>query len=501
MTLSALTAVRCWSSAIDINSDRLDEAIRRAAQFLVRRQDDSGRIDLAGAYGHNEVGFTLPGLVEGYRRLAALPGNPLADALADVETYLRRGAEAVVGGDAYTANHRWAAACAPLAAVHSLWPDHRYLAKIEDYLADGTDCDENGCWYVERSPNYNMVADHGLLVMAEHLGRPELLEPVLRSFEFILHCLQPNGEIDSTFSHRQDRAAPGRAPCTFGVARRVAQLSGDGRVTTLAGQAWAANSLPLSDLMPLLFELDRHPGPLPEAEPLPTHYERYYPSLHLARIRRGASALTLAGDPGGHYFDLVPGARGGTRSDDWFHLHHGEVVIESLHVSAADIANLQPDRLCQVGSSCYALEAEMPGWTHTLHFRPGHPALEIPWCWSSQVEVGWHDDEIELNLASTTPECLLARLHLWVRPQVVVEEPTGAIIQPQAGETLELTGGGPVVLRAGSSAVELHGFPAAAHRMPVTNPSPIPSAMAQTCADLTLGLRFPIQLSLRFVLR
>jgi len=86
----------------------------------------------------------MPGLAEGYRRFSKLPGNPFAADLVNLKEFLLRGAEAVLHGSAYTANHRWTAACAPLAAVHSLWPDSRYLAKIEDYLADGIDCDEDG---------------------------------------------------------------------------------------------------------------------------------------------------------------------------------------------------------------------------------------------------------------------------------------------------------------------------------------------------------------------
>ncbi len=235
--LSRLMGIRGWAGEVPCGVAQLDEAIHRATAFIRRRQAPDGALDLSGAYSPNEVGFPMPGLAAGYRRLSKLPGNQFAEDLEKLKEFLLRGAEAILNGSAYTANHRWAAACAPLAAVHSLWPDSRYLAKIEDYLADGIDCDEDGCWYEERSPNYNMVANNGLAIMADCLGRAELFDPVVRNLHLMLHCLQPNGEIDSSFSHRQDRAAP-HYGVSYSIARRCALITGDGRFTTFAIIAW-----------------------------------------------------------------------------------------------------------------------------------------------------------------------------------------------------------------------------------------------------------------------
>ena len=153
----------------------------------------------------------------------------------DLKLYITRACEAVLAGAAYTANHRWTAAAAPLAAAYTLWPDERYIKKIDDYLSDGFDCDEDGFWYEERSPNYNTVANEGVIVY-RRLPQTSLScwQPFLRNFQFLLKMVQPNGEIDSSFSHRQDRNAADRPICNYRTARRAAQLTGDGRYTTLA---------------------------------------------------------------------------------------------------------------------------------------------------------------------------------------------------------------------------------------------------------------------------
>ena len=308
--MARLAAARCWLCDSE-DANRLDVAIRRGVKFLLRRQAPDGRLDLCGWFSANEAGFPLPGLVEAYKHLRQSAPALFHEIELDLRLFLQRAAQAVLAGSAYTANHRWAAACAPLAAVHSLWPDERYLAMVNDYLADGIDCDADGCWYEERSPGYNMVADHGLMAMADYLGRPELLQHVVQNLTFLLYQLNPNGEVDTTFSHRQDRAQANRPPCTYGVARRVAQLTGDGRFTTLAMAALQRTASLPYELMPLPFELANHPGPLPPPRPVPTTYEKFYPTRELARWRCGERALTLSADAGRHFFDGVLDQWGG----------------------------------------------------------------------------------------------------------------------------------------------------------------------------------------------
>lgn len=494
--LAQLFSIYLRPDLVPHDREALVRALRRGTAFLVRRQHPDGRLDLGGAYSPNEAGFPATGLALAFARLRARPLEALTDVLPSLEIFLRRAGEAILAGSAYTANHRWTAACAPLAALHQLWPDARYLAKIEDYLADGLDCDADGCWFEERSPSYNAVANMGVLALADLLGRPELNDAVVRNGRFVLRCLQPNGETDSSFSHRQDRAEPGSRPATYGVARRWAQLSGDGRFTALA-QRLLPTAQPMLEIVPLLFQMEAHPQALPAPRPIEDRYDAHFAGTAILRRRRGRTALTLAADPGRHFFDTVRDQWGGARrSDDWFHLHHGALVIQSLHLAGAGLQNIQPRELAVGADHRATLSGLAAGWTHTLHFRPDSPSCAMTWDWCHAVTVDWKGDCIDLAIDSEPSTSLAAELRLWVRPGATWAEGDGAPAPIQAGATLALQGGQPLHLRASGATITLAGLPAAAHGMHIVHAQPIPSAMPRTCGCLTLGLLFPVKLKL-----
>jgi hypothetical protein len=499
--LGKFLSVRCWSERLGLDPAEVDSVIRRSTAFICHRQSPDGRMDLGGAYSHNEVGFTLPALAEGYRRISELPGNPLEDVAASLKTYLLLGAEAVLKGDAHTANHRWTAAAAPLAAVHSLWPDDRYLRKIEDYLSDGFDLNKEGCWYEERSPNYNIVANNGVLVLADCLNRPELLDLVRRSLDFAILFLQPNGEADASFSHRQDRGAAHRKAVSYAQARRIALSTGEGRYAALARLAWNQGDRGQEDLMPILFEWDQRPGALPAEEPLPTEFERMLPATGLARVRRGKTALTLACDEGNHFYDTVLQSWGGPRlSDDWFHLHHGEIVLQTIHLSGGCLSNNQPRFLRQPEPGRYVLGGEVAGWNHTLHFRPGRPQTFMEWKWKHEVDVLVRADAIDLSVQSTAGSSLMASLCFWIRPGAEIWEGERSLGRTEAGKRTALQGGLPVTLRQDESEVRITGLPVAKHRRLLDNGPSIPSGIASQCGAFFVGLVFPVDLSLQIQL-
>ena len=486
------------------------QVIARTCRFLLRRQHADGRLDLDGSYTPNEVGFTLPGLAAGYRYLDSRNEvGTWSEVLGFLEIFLKRGAEAVLAGSAFTANHRWAAACAPLAAVHQLWPDARYLAKIESYLADGVDCDADGCWFEERSPNYNTVANHGLYVIADCLGRPEFERIVERNGDFMLHMIQPNGEADSSFSHRQDRGCANRSVLDYPILRRLAQTTGKGAYIPLLLDHLKnrSKSIPASGLVPLLYWIDKNPGHLPAPEPIPEDYDIRFLQNHALRVRRSTRALTLTADSGGHFFTDVRDQWGGIkRSDEWFHLQAEGVVIASIQLGAYGLAMFQPETL-DVNRSGASLCSVRDGWEHTLHFRPGAPHLHMPWDWTTSVEAEWSKDlsRVHLHFRSSTEHSLVSVLKILVRPEATLQEGNAAIQSLSARQSVWLDGASPVLLRppagAGGRGLKISGLPAGQHKQDHGFPPSIPSAVPATCAGLLLGLCFPIDFRMEIEVR
>ncbi len=240
---------------------------------------------------------------------------------------------------------------------------------------------------------------------------------------------------------------------------------------------------------------------MPAPQPLPDRYEKHIPRISVTRWRERETSLTLAADAGGHFYDTVLDQWGGPkRSDDWFHLFHHDIVIQTIHLAGAGMANIQPSALRKTSSGRCELQGAMPGWTHTLHFRPGSPMVPMGWNWSYKIAVTRSSKEIEVEMKSHSDVSLAASLRLYLRPNLTVREQGDAIHQIGAGETIPLVGGRPVILNSEKHRLEIHGLPPASHQAPIMHKSPIPSGITRNCGCLSLGLLFPVDLNFRMIL-
>ena len=79
-TLGRLIAAKAYKEGSVFARAGLDEAIVRGLDFVLRRQNDRGELDLAGAYSPNEAGFAVPALAEGMKRLR---DDPSCDAICE----------------------------------------------------------------------------------------------------------------------------------------------------------------------------------------------------------------------------------------------------------------------------------------------------------------------------------------------------------------------------------------------------------------------------------
>lgn len=132
------------------------------------------------------------------------------EAYALYTEFLNRAADGMLCGGFHTPNHRWVISGA-LSYCYNLLGRKDCLDEINRYLSEGMDCDEEG-EYTERSAGtYNIICNNALIVLAQELNMPELLDHVKRNLRMVIKYIEPDNLINTLNSTRQDvGTAPNR---------------------------------------------------------------------------------------------------------------------------------------------------------------------------------------------------------------------------------------------------------------------------------------------------
>lgn len=317
---SYLTAAYLLDESRYAGSSEIRTRLHLALNFLLRMQHADGTIDLISTNFHSppDTAFAVEPVALALTTIRQRAADALPDVQQAAETFLRQAMEALIAGGIHTPNHRWVV-CMALARLHRLFGDPRALERIDQWLAEGIDVDDDG-QYAERSTaTYTPLVNRCLMTVARLTDRPELYEPVRKNLQMTRYLLRPGGELVTETSRRQDRARrvlpgkyyyPYRAmaildedPVFSGVAQFIESVIGLEAASEVVLHG-------LEDLQAL--------APLPRPMPIPTNYVRAFPQSRIVRIRRGDRDGTIvAGDP------------------TIFCLHQGSVVLESLRFASA----------------------------------------------------------------------------------------------------------------------------------------------------------------------
>jgi hypothetical protein len=134
------------------------ERMGRLVDYLLRVQHPDGTVDLhtTNFACPPSTAFVVDFLGPAAEVLQARKDPTTRAVQEKLETFIRRGGEALITGGIHTPNHRWVVAAA-LSRCHHLFPDPRYVARIDQWLAEGIDLDSEGQFTEHSTGTYNFV--------------------------------------------------------------------------------------------------------------------------------------------------------------------------------------------------------------------------------------------------------------------------------------------------------------------------------------------------------
>jgi hypothetical protein len=296
--VAALAAAACAPGSKYFGSVALVEPMQLAIRYMLKAQHEDGTVDYFATNFHSppDLAFILEGSCPACALLRASPVPELAAVTTELGKFITRGGEALATGGVHTPNHRWVV-CAALAWVNTLFPHPKYVARVNQWLAEGIDIDPDGQYTEKSTTVYSPIVDRALISVARLLNRPELYEPVRKNLEMTLYYVHPDGEVVTEASRRQDRYQRGSMARYYYAYRTLALRDGNGRFAAMARQIERSVAPKHPGELAVYLTEPEFARPLPADAPLPMDYAKVFSYSSLARIRRGvASGTVLAGN-------------------------------------------------------------------------------------------------------------------------------------------------------------------------------------------------------------
>lgn len=329
---AVLTASYCHPESSFYKSVKALERMESLIGFLLSQQRSDGTMNTGNLESPPDTAFVMEPLCAAAKILKDQSNPALAKAKTDLKKFIIGAGEALVIGGIHTPNHRWVLSAA-LAKINHVYPDSRYVNRVNDWLGEGVFIDEDG-HYPERSMIYSAVENEAFITMAKLLDKDELLVPVRKNLETTYYYMEPNGDLVTSDSRRQDQyshrsivtqylnfrylAIKDKNSFFAGIAREIEGFKGFDQEIVSGGLYYFMEHQVLQNEMPL-------------SASLPKDYAKVFPTSSLARIRREETTMTIFG---GVDWPLVI-ASGRSISPNFFSYRKGMAVLKHIRMSSA----------------------------------------------------------------------------------------------------------------------------------------------------------------------
>ncbi|HVK34498.1 MAG TPA: hypothetical protein VM428_02475 [Microlunatus sp.] len=350
---------------------------------LAERQNPSGLYDIGNLDSPPDTSFVIADLGLSYVLLADDDQPATAAIRSQCAAIMRKAGTALAEGGVHTPNHRWEIGKA-LAHLNHLWPNRLLKARINDWLGEGIDVDDEG-EYSERSPNYaSEVTNKSLLTIARYADKPELRTAVRRNLQLTLYRIQPNGEVETVQSRRQDQTGIQDVWKYLTHYRELAIRDRNGQFAAVAAQildrvaadpaSFATSGYSVGEFLAEALAYPDITAVLPTSTPVPTTYTKTSKGSQLVSLRRGATTAVVFGgtdwhnkrvDSQGQPTSIREIASGLSTNPTFFKYRKGAAILDSVRLS--------------------------PRFFSTGHFRSdGVTGTRAGWRLSDEVAVAYH---------------------------------------------------------------------------------------------------------------
>ena len=329
--IAILSASYCSGSSKYYHDPLIVSRLELLIRFLAASQSADGTVNIANLESPPDTAFLMEILCAVAHILLKDNSKELSAINNDLEKIIVKAGDALSKGGVHTPNHRWVI-CAALAQINALYPDKKYRDRIEDWLGEGIFIDQDG-HYPERSGNYAAVENTAFITVARLLNKPSLLQPVRKNLEMMYYYMEPDGELVSADSRRQDQYAPVNIALFYLQYRYIAIRDNDSHFAAIVKQIESLKGFREAVLDRSLFlfmENSLLQKELPAPGHLSVNYEKLLTSSHLLRIRRNNITTTLFG---GVDWPLII-ASGRSNSPNFFSYRKGNAVLKYMRLSS-----------------------------------------------------------------------------------------------------------------------------------------------------------------------
>lgn len=297
----------------------LADAMTLAAQYLLKIQHSDGTIDLLATNFHStpDTGFVAEPLCACYKLLSEVQFEKKPQILNLIAAFLKNAGEAFIAGGVHTPNHRWVVSMA-LARINTLFPDERFVKRMNEWLSEGIDIDADGQYEEKSTYIYTPLSNRCLLTISKLAGKPELLDAVRKNLEMTAYYIHPNGEIVTEGSGRQDQFQIGYMENYYLALRYLAIHDKNPLFAAMIKQIEETAADKLGGYLVYFLEDNYYFNDCPAPSAIPEKYIKEFPKSKIVRIRnKNTDATLLAGNP------------------TFFTLSKGKAVLASVRLASA----------------------------------------------------------------------------------------------------------------------------------------------------------------------